>query len=191
MKIQKNKNLIFFLVGILFVWFIVHLLIITVDGIRDELEKSDIAVVLGNKVELNGKPSKRLQSRLDKAVDLYEKEYFEYIIVSGGIGKEGYDEAEVMKEYLKEKGIPNGRILVDNEGYNSFLTAQNTKSIMNNMDLHSVIIITQFYHISRTKLAFDKLGIENVYSAHANYFEVRDLYSLVREFFAYYKYLIL
>jgi len=53
------------------------------------------------------------------------------------------------------------------------------------------VIITQFYHISRTKLAFDKVGIENVYSAHASYLDIRDAYSVVREFFAYYKYLLL
>jgi hypothetical protein len=39
------------------------------------------------------------------------------------------------------------------------------------------------------KLAFNKVGFEEVYSAHAEFFEARDLYSITREFFAYYKYL--
>lgn len=191
MKVQKYKRYIFYLFGVLIIWFLAHILIITIDGFRDEVEVSDVGVVLGNKVELNGKPSKRLQGRLDKAVELYEKGYFNYIIVSGGTGKEGFDEAVVMKEYLTKVGIPEDKILIDSNGYNSYMTAKNTKEIMDEMDFESVTIITQFYHISRTKLAFNKVGVENVYSAHANYLEIRDIYSIVREFFAFYKYLLL
>lgn len=185
------KNGIIYLFGTIFIWFIIHTLIITIDGLNDNIGVSDVAVVLGNKVDLDGNPSKRLQGRLDKAVELYEKEYFDYIIVSGGVGKEGFDEAVVMKKYLMNKGIPDEHILQDNEGYNSFMTAQNTKIIMNNMGLDSVTIISQFYHITRTELAFRIVGFEHVYSAHARYFELRDVYSLVREFFAYYKYLLM
>lgn len=191
MKLRKYKKLIFYLLGILIIWFAVHILIITIDGLRDELEVSDVAVVLGNKVELNGKPSKRLQGRLDKAVELYQNNYFEYVIVSGGVGKEGFNEAVVMKDYLIDNGIPDDNILIDSNGYNSFMTAKNTKEIMDNMDFDSATIITQFYHISRTKLAFNKVGIENIYSAHADYIELRDVYSIVREFFGYYKYLVM
>jgi len=128
---------------------------------------------------------------LDKALELYESNYFEYIIVSGGTGKEGFDEAAVMKEYLAEKGVPDEKILLDNNGYNSYMTAKNTKVIMADMGFNSVMIITQFYHVTRTKLAFEKVGIENIYSAHASYLDFRDVYSVIREFFAYYKYLFL
>lgn len=191
MKKQIFKRILLYIIGISFLWFIIHTLVITVDGLNDELGVADAAVVLGNKVELNGEPSKRLRGRLDKALELYEKKYFEYIIVSGGTGKEGYDEAAVMRDYLIGKGIPEDKILTDSNGYNTFMTAQNTKSIMEDMEFDSVLIITQFYHISRTKLAFGKVGIKNVYSAHAEYLDFRDAYSVFREFFAYYKYIFL
>lgn len=71
------------------------------------------------------------------------------------------------------------------------MTAKNTKAIMDDMNFNSATIISQFYHISRTKLAFKKVGLDHVNTAHAKYFELRDVYSLVREFFAYYKYLLL
>ncbi len=191
MKNIKFRNLIFGLLVILIIWFIVHSVIVTIDGLNDELKKTDVAVVLGNKVELNGRPSKRLQGRLDRAVELYEENYFNDIIVSGGFGKEGYDEAVVMKDYLIEKGVPEGKIILDSDGYNSLMTAQNTKLIMKEMNFNSITIITQFYHIFRTKSAFKNVGIENIYSTHSNYYEWRDLYSLFREFFAYYKYLLI
>lgn len=177
--------------GIFILWFLIHIVVITFDGLNDSIGASDVAVVLGNKVELDGKPSKRLQGRLDRAVELYEKEYFKYVLVSGGTGKEGWDEATVMKSYLVEQGVPDEIVLLDQEGYNSFMTAQNTKTIMNEMDLNSATIISQFYHMTRTKLAFRKVGFDKVYTAHAKYFEIRDVYSLFREFFAYYKYLFM
>jgi len=55
----------------------------------------------------------------------------------------------------------------------------------------SAIAITNYYHITRTRLTFAKFGIKRVYTAHANFFEWRDGYSLLREFFGYYKYLLL
>ncbi len=180
-----------YLFGAFLLWFSTHITIITIDGLNDKIGTSELAVVLGNKVELDGEPSKRLKSRLDRAVDLYKKEHFKYVLVSGGTGKEGVDEAVVMKHYLIEKGIPEKKVWLDRKGNNSLLTAKNTKIIMNDLNLNSVTIISQFYHISRVKLAFRKVGIKSIYAAHAKFFEVRDIYSLSREFFAYYKYLLI
>ena len=130
-------------------------------------------------------------SRLDKAVELYNNHYFNHLIVSGGLGKEGFDEAKVMKDYLIRAGIPENSIIVDSKGNNTLITAQNSKSIMDSKKFQTAMIITQYYHITRTKLAMHKVGVENVYSAHARIFEIRDIYSLSREFLGYYKYLLL
>ncbi|MCM3745856.1 YdcF family protein [Paenibacillus pasadenensis] len=177
------------IVGILFSWFIVHTTFILIDGLNDELKPVDAAVVLGNKVEDDGQPSERLKARLDRTVELYVKGYFALIIVSGGIGKEGFDEAKVMKSYLLAKGIPEQNIKEDNNGYNSYRTAQNASKMMHELGLNSAMIITQYFHVSRTKLAFRKSDIQKVYAAHAKIFEFRDIYSIIREFPAYYKYL--
>lgn len=174
----------------LFIWFVLHTAFVIIDGLNDELKPVDAAVVLGNKVEGNGQPSDRLKARLDKSAALYAEGYFPLIIVSGGIGKEGYDEAKVMKAYLIGQGIPEEKIIEDNKGYNSYMTAQNAGKLMNELQLDSVMIVTQYFHVSRTKLAFKKMDIEEVYSAHAAFFEPRDIYSTLREFPAYYKYLL-
>ncbi|WP_343801366.1 YdcF family protein [Bacillus carboniphilus] len=183
--IKKVKILFVFL----FTWIFLQTALIIIDGVNDELATVDAAVILGNKVELDRHPSNRLKARLDKAVDLYDEGYFRTIIVSGGIGVEGFDEEKVMKEYLVNKGIPSENIIEDNNGYNTYMTAENSKAIMQELGLDSVMVITQFFHISRTKLAFKKFGFEEVYSAHAEIFELRDVYSTLREFPAYYKYL--
>jgi vancomycin permeability regulator SanA len=188
MKATKKKFFIF--IKILILWFFIHTGFIVFDGLNDEIEEVDVAVILGNKVELDGSPSDRLKARLDKAVELSKEGYFPYIIVSGGVGEEGFDEAKVMKDYLVHKNIPVERIIEDPQGYNTMLTAENTKNIMAELELSSVMVISQYFHIPRVKLVFKKFGFDQVYSAHAEYFEPRDIYSTIREFPAYYKYLL-
>lgn len=185
-----NKFLKYILIAVI-LWFCIHISIIVIDGLNDELLSVDVGVVLGNKIELNGQPSKRLKGRLDRAVELYKDKYFKYIIVSGGVGKEGFNEAQKMKEYLIKTGVEENKIILDSNGYNTLMTARNSRVIMEEMNLNTVMIISQYYHITRTKLAFKKVGFDKVYSAHSKIFEIRDIYSLVREFFAYYKYLFI
>lgn len=158
------------------------------DGMHDRLGKADAAVVLGSKVELNGTPSPRLQARLDKAVQLYREGYFPVIIVSGGTGKEGYDEASVMRAYLLSSGIPWDRIVVDSQGVTTLATAANTARILHERQWESVLVISQYFHLPRCRMALFNNGVEQVYSAHADFFELRDAYSLLRELPACIKY---
>jgi len=171
------------------VWFFVHLSLIVVDGLNDEIQPVSLAVVLGNQVLPNGEPSHRLKMRLDRAITLYHKGYFSWILVSGGTGKEGFDEAKVMKRYLQEHKIPGSAIFMDSKGNNTYLTAKHTRRLMQQKKWHSVLLISQYFHISRCKLAFSRFGLAQVHSARAVYsFEWRELYSLFREFFGYYAY---
>ncbi|MBI4852271.1 MAG: YdcF family protein [Acidobacteria bacterium] len=188
----KNRITKYLIISILLLvsWFTLHSIITTIDGLSDEVKQVDIAVVFGNTIERTGLPSNRLRGRLDKAIELYKQKLFTKIVVSGGFGKEGFWEAEVMRDYLVKNQVSINDIIIDNYGNNTYLTTKNTKEIMQKNNFNSVIIITQYHHISRAKLAFWKLGIKNVYSAHANYFELRDIYSIFREFLGFYGYLI-
>lgn len=194
MLLEKcRRNLIFKCAAMVlaagFAWFAVHTLILLWAGFSDDAQRADVIVVLGNKVERDGTPSRRLQCRLDCALRLYREELAPVIIVSGGLGKEGHPEAEVMRDALVQAGVPADAITVDNEGVDTFSTALNTKRIMRDRRLESVIIVSSFYHIPRTRMIFERAGIGNVSSAHARFAgEWRDVYSVVREFPAFYYY---
>lgn len=183
---MKKLFKILFLTGV--AWFAVHCLFITVDGLYDEPGACDYAVILGNKVNRDGTLSERLQKRLDKGIRLYKDSLAKTIVVSGGLGKEGFYEGSEMAEYLIQRGIPEEKIIIDNLGNTTRATAINCGRIISHKK--PVIIVTQYHHISRTKLAFRQEGFEEVKGAHAAYFEVRDLYSFIREFFGYYAYLL-
>jgi uncharacterized SAM-binding protein YcdF (DUF218 family) len=161
---------------------------IAISGMMDSIHHADVAVILGNTVNPDGQPSPRLQARLDKAIELYRARVFQETIVSGGVGKEGFDEALVMKRYLIAHGVPTERIHVDSQGDNTYLTAQHTARLMTEHRWHSAIAISQYFHLPRTKLALQKFGISTVYTAHADFFELRDIYSTVREVFSYCSY---
>jgi vancomycin permeability regulator SanA len=171
-------------------WFLLHIVLIVWDGLSDEIKPADLIVVLGNKIEANGQPSLRLQARLERALSLYQQHVSARILVSGGVGVEGFDEAKVMKEFLVARGVPSSQIWTDAQGIDTRATAKNTKRFLEEHQLCSAIIVSQYHHISRTKLAFSQEGIQEVYSAHAQMGpELRDPYSLVREFVGYYAYL--
>ena len=179
-----------YVIGFGFVWFFLHIILIVWDGFSDELHKSDVAVVFGNQVHPNGKPSQRLQMRLDRTVNLYREGYFQSILVSGATGVEGHDEAKVMKQYLIDRNIPEKIIYVDSSGKNTYKTVEYAKALLTRKEWNSILLISQYFHISRAKLTSYRFGICQVYSAHAIYhFEWREFYSLFREFVGYYAYL--
>lgn len=155
---------------------------ISIDGLRDNAQVSDVGVVLGSKVMADGTPSDRLRARLDKAAELYRQGMFKHIIVSGGTGVEGFSEARVMADYLAERqAIPRTALLLDEQGNTTEATARNSAIIMRARGFKSAVVVTQFFHLTRSRYALQRAGVDPVYTAHANYFEARDAYSLARE----------
>jgi vancomycin permeability regulator SanA len=164
--------------------------LIVADGLTDDIHAADVAIVPGNTVEKDGRPSARLSARLDQTVALYRQGLFPDVIVSGGVGREGFDEAEVMKRYLVEKGVPEDSIHVDSGGATTHLTARNASRMMRENGWQSAMVVSQYFHVPRMRLAMKRSGVAPVFSAHARYFELRDVYSTAREVVGYGAYLL-
>jgi vancomycin permeability regulator SanA len=165
-------------------------LILCAAGLRDDRERTaDVAVVLGNQVFPDGTPSPRLAARLDQGLALYRRGTVHDLIVSGGVGREGWDEAAVMKRYLVARGIPADRVVADSLGVNTAATARNTAAIMRRHGWTRAVAVSQYHHVPRCRLAFRRAGISTVYGAHARYAEWRDVYSVTREVAGYAAYL--
>lgn len=155
--------------------------LIAASGLRDVLAKADAIVVLGNTVGPDGRPSPRLKGRLDGALAAFRQGYAPLIVVSGGVGKEGFDEAVVMAQYLVEQGVPRDAVIVDSSGVDTSATASALASLGTTRGIKSVIVATQYFHVVRTRIALERAGVRVVGSVHAPYFEARDMYSLPRE----------
>lgn len=155
------------------------------DGLTDHGIKADIAIILGNQVHKDGTLSIRLEKRLACGLQLYQNKRVKQLLVSGGLGKEGFCEAEKMKDYLIANGVPLEDIIIDNYGNNTRLTVKNTLVLKEKHKFTNALVVSQYYHITRTKMLFKKQHF-TVYGVSPTYFEVRDLYALPREFLAYY-----
>jgi len=184
---QRKFRLIKFIFGILILSFLVHSIYISNDGLNDKKQNADVAIVLGNKVNKNGTLSERLKQRLNQSIEIYNQKRVKEIIVSGGLGKEGFWEGNKMKEYLIANKIPAEKIIVDNYGNDTEKTVKNSIRIMDSLNFKSAITVSQYFHQTRTKKLFKKNGFKNIESSSPKYFELRDFYSIFREFVAYYK----
>ncbi|MFD1260938.1 YdcF family protein [Entomomonas asaccharolytica] len=180
--LNRKKKMIF--IAVILIYFVTVLSII-LSGLKDNLFKTDLIVVLGTKVSPEGVPSAGLAARLNKAIEIYQQGYAPNILVSGGTGKEGYDESIAMADFLIARGIPASAIVKDGQGNNTRATARNTYQYMQQHQLNSVIVISQYYHIARIKLAFKHEGIRQIGSGSPVYGSWRDFYSVSRELLGY------
>lgn len=171
---------------IVLIWFVVHIAYTITDGLSNNGKNADIAVIPGSKVNEDGTLSERLEKRMQCGLTLYQSGRVKKIIVSGGLGKEGFYEGQKMKDYLLSKQVPDSLIIVDDKGNTTLATVENTLKLKDSLKFESLIVVSHYFHVTRTKKLFRKKGFQNVSSVSPMYFELRDFYSLFREFVAYY-----
>ncbi len=159
-------------------------------GVVSSDKKADVLIVLGNKVYPDGTMSPVLKSRVDAALDAYRAGCAPHIITSGGFGKEGWYEAEVMATYLIAQGVPQTVITVDNYGINSHETAVNAKRIMAEKVFSSATVVTSYYHVLRSELALRQVGIENVNGIGSRYLAFKDILGIPRDLAGVFVYLL-
>ena len=110
----------------------------------------DCALVLGG-------PEEFMESRAKAAADLFHAGRVPYLMVSGGVCREsgfGYlSEAQILAQYLKSFGVPNDRILLEEE---ATTTVTNMKCCRPLLQQHfpgkalKLVIVTSNFHIFRS-----------------------------------------
>lgn len=153
-----------------------YLLLLAAAGLFARPARSDLAVVFGNAVTA-GRPSPRLQARLDTAAALFRAGLVRRVLVSGGVDAGGQDEAAVMAAYLAKRGIPAAAVLQDPHGDDTFATARNTAALLPD----GVVVVTQWFHVPRARLAMRRFGVARVSATWPRFAEWRDAYSFMRE----------
>ena len=181
------------IVGVLAAWVVLHVVYMTVDGLSGYTGSADMAVVLGNRVDADGSLSPVLKGRVDRALALYQQGRVARIMVSGGLGLQAghYPEGKAMKQYLVARGVPADRIIEDNHGENTYLTAKDFLPVADSLHVHSIIAVSSFYHITRTKYIIRKVGFRGeVHGDASQAFFWNDFVGIPRDAVAFYKYLI-
>jgi uncharacterized SAM-binding protein YcdF (DUF218 family) len=118
---------------------------------RDEAQPADVILVLGA-AEYRGRPSPVLRARLDHALELYSRKLAPRILTTGGSGGDPvFTEGGVGRSYLTLKGVPSDAIIVESEGESTVESTTMAAEIMHRMELQSVIVVSDGYHIYRVK----------------------------------------
>jgi uncharacterized SAM-binding protein YcdF (DUF218 family) len=126
----------------------------------DQARPVDAIVVLGA-AQYNGKPSPVLKARLDHAANLWKNDYAQYIVVTGGRAPgDANTEAGVSAAYLGTLGVPDGQVLREVQGRNSWQSLQAAARFMKERDIHSVLLVSDSFHDARIRAMASDLGLE-------------------------------
>ncbi len=128
-------------------------------SVRDEAQPADVILVLGA-AEYRGRPSPVLRARLDHALDLYTRKLAPRILTTGGAGGDPvFTEGGVGRSYLTQHGVPSDAVVVETEGESTVESTTMAAEIMRRMQLHSVIVVSDGYHIFRVKKMLESRGL--------------------------------
>ncbi|MDD3647042.1 MAG: ElyC/SanA/YdcF family protein [Candidatus Dojkabacteria bacterium] len=144
--------------------FVIYLFIknSTADSIYHNIEaipSKRVAIVFGAQVNNNSEPSDVLRDRIHTAVELYNADKIEKIIMSGDNRFEHYDEPSVMVNYALSQGVPKSALQPDYAGRRTYDTCYRAKEIF---DLDEAVLITQNFHLPRAVFTCNALGVKSV-----------------------------
>ena len=124
---------------------------------HESVPEADVIVVLGAYVFPDGTPSHMLNDRLTVGYELYAQGKVPKVLVSGDHGQKNYDEVNSMKDFLRDKGIPEEDIFMDHAGFSTYESMYRARDIFK---ADKIIIVTQEYHLKRAVFIARELGIE-------------------------------
>lgn len=150
-----------------------------------QLKDVDYILVLGASVRRE-RPSPMLEDRLKKAIELYNINTQNKILVTGDHTKEDYDEVTIMKNYLLENNIPEEKIIMDPAGISTY---DSIFRVLKQLKAKKIIIVSQKYHLYRALYIANSLGIEaygvpadDIKYKGATYREVREILARNKDF---------
>lgn len=149
--LKKQYVAIFFgllLIGWLILMTWIYMSALQTRGIsKDEIRPADAALVLGNAVNKNGRPNPCLRSRVVAAAELYHAGKVPKLVVAGGTGSDGSNEAQHMKAIAIELGVPESRIAMEGKSENTYENIHfSSVQLTNNSN---VVIVSADFHLQR------------------------------------------
>lgn len=129
----------------------------------------DAIIVLGAAVH-GEEVSLPLAYRLDRAAEYWRQNPAAVIVVTGGQGfQEHVSEAEAMARYLQRLGIPQEKILKEEQATSTYENFQYSKAVLDQyfQTDYTVVLVTNHFHIYRAAQLAKRAGL-NVRHVHAD-----------------------
>lgn len=127
-------------------------------GTHQYTKTVDAIVVMGA-AQYDGVPSPLLASRLQHALDLWKQKQAPVIAVTGGKrAGDRFTEGDTSRRWLTDRGVPAANIIVESVGRSTWESIENLSPLLNNANLHSVVVVSSSWHVQRAELSLEELG---------------------------------
>ena len=159
-----SKRFLFYTVLSLFIIIMLYILFTAISIINygkiDKKATADVAIVLGAATS-NGEVTPVYRERINHGIWLYENNYVDYLILTGGVGKgSNLSDAFIAKKYAISQNVPKEVIFIEEK---STITEENleySKDIMKDNSLNTAIIVSDPLHMKRAMLMAKDYGID-------------------------------
>lgn len=143
------------------VWVIV-LMVLVIDGYGrvDRAQAADVIVVLGAGLRRDNTPGPALTRRTARAVELWKAGYAPTVICTGGKpGNRTRSEADACAELLREAGVPDSSIVLEDQSRSTEENALETHAIMQANNWQFAIVVSDGFNLFRALRLFSNEGI--------------------------------
>lgn len=148
------------IVGVVLIAWVVSMVMVDRAGRRDQAQEADAIVVLGA-AQYVGRPSPVLRARVDHAISLWKRGLAPTLILTGGTGVgDTTSEAAVARKYAMSRGVPDRAIVVEIKGRTTSESMRAVARIMDDREQHSVILVSDPFHMLRLSILARRFGLE-------------------------------
>jgi uncharacterized SAM-binding protein YcdF (DUF218 family) len=131
--------------------------------------QGDLILLLGGGVSSRvpdfsgtGVPSDEMANRILTAVRLQKKLDLPILITGGRGHRQISSEAEIVKRFLVDLGVKESVILTEKKSRDTFENAKFAKDICQAQGIKKPILVTSAFHLKRSLIAFNKVGLKVV-----------------------------
>ncbi|SHL03864.1 SanA/YdcF family protein [Actinacidiphila paucisporea] len=126
--------------------------------VRDlaDVPPEPVGVVFGAGLT-DGRPSPYLAHRLDAAAALYRAGKVRVLLVTGDNSRTAYDEPGAMRTYLVAHGVPTGRVVVDDAGFDTWDSCSRAKRVFG---VRRAVLVSQGFHFRRAVALCEAAGLD-------------------------------
>lgn len=147
-------------VAFILVYIAVNIISIWSFSLKDQKYKSDVAIILGASTS-NGEVSPVYRERINHGIHLYQEDYVDKLIVTGGMG-DGNDESDAYaaKQYAILQGVKETDILTEDTSTITQENLENAKVMMVQNKYSTAIIVSDPLHMRRAMLMAEDAEIK-------------------------------
>lgn len=124
---------------------------------------AEVALILGNRAWLRGKPNPCLTGRVDTGIALAQAGTVQRLLLSGGVDREdGRIEAEVMAQHARQAGY-TGSLQLESASTTTRENLALSRSLLQAAGVRSVVIVSEPYHLWRVERLARASGFAGVF----------------------------